>query len=155
MRKLLGWLSILVWVALCLSVSGAADDPKKQTSPTPKKTAAHKASKKTTAGKAGSKSKQARNRRRRRAPLARPAPSPLGRRHPSPARRLLRAPLGGTARRRPPRSGTSRFKTRWWPRDSSTRKKPAGRGARVRWMRSRSSKRPRTSNPPARSTRFR
>jgi len=49
MRKALGWLSILVWAALCLTVTGAAQDAKK-TSPPPKKTA-----KKTTTGKSSAK----------------------------------------------------------------------------------------------------
>jgi hypothetical protein len=50
MRKFLGWLSILAWVVLCLSVAGAAENQKK-TSPAPKKRASHKASKKSGTGK--------------------------------------------------------------------------------------------------------
>lgn len=54
MRKLLGWMSILVWVGLCVSVSGAAD-PAKKTTPQ-KKTSSVKTKKKAVAkGKTGSK----------------------------------------------------------------------------------------------------
>lgn len=52
MRKLLGWLCVLVWVVLCLRAGGAAEDQKK-TAPAPKKAAAGKKAK--TSKKSGTK----------------------------------------------------------------------------------------------------
>src|ERR1039457_2726626 len=52
MRKLLGWLCVLVWVVLCLRAGGAAEDQKK-TAPAPKKAASGKKAK--TSKKSGTK----------------------------------------------------------------------------------------------------
>jgi hypothetical protein len=50
MRKFLGWLSILAWVTLCLSVGGAAQSP-------PKKTASAKTPRRPASGKSVAKTK--------------------------------------------------------------------------------------------------
>jgi hypothetical protein len=56
MRKFLGWLSILAWVTLCLSVGGAAQEQRK-TAPPPKKTASAKTPRRPASGKSVAKTK--------------------------------------------------------------------------------------------------